>query len=212
MDSFVPTLRTLREGRWSLTHALKAPPVFHNGLGRLGFFTRLPWQACTHITFTSVLEEFARTVSDARICPCLHISVNRASPAESVFVSNTFLVVRCFFLSLVKIMCVKTGEIATSQDLSLDPLQHQLAVCPAKIWSVLRTYHNYINPNRQVLSWISLSQMISHWILHHLILFSLTMVLQRLSLSWRWLTSFPSPRLILLLPILKTLFYLCSFA
>ncbi len=38
------------------------------------------------------------------------------------------------------------------------------------------------------------------------------MVLQRLSLSQRWLTSFSSPRLILLLPILKTLFYLHSFA
>ncbi len=62
------------------------------------------------------------------------------------------------------------------------------------------------------LSWISLSQMISQWILHFLILFSLTMVFQRLSLSQRWLTSFPSPRLILFLPILKTLFYLRSFA
>jgi hypothetical protein len=46
-------------------------------------------------------------------------------------------------------MCVKTGEIASSQDLSMDPLQPQLAVCPAKIWSVLHTYHNYINPNTQ---------------------------------------------------------------
>jgi hypothetical protein len=63
----------------------------------------------------------------------------------------------------------------------------------------------------RALSWISLSQMISHWILHLLILFSLTMVLQRLFLSRRWLTSFPSPRLISLLPILKTLFYLHSF-
>jgi hypothetical protein len=44
-------------------------------------------------------------------------------------------------------MYVKTGEIASSQDPSLDPLQPQLAVCPAKIWSVLHTYHNYINPN-----------------------------------------------------------------
>jgi hypothetical protein len=64
----------------------------------------------------------------------------------------------------------------------------------------------------RALSLISLSQMISHWILHLLILFSSTMVLQHLSLSQRWLTSFPSPRLILLLPILKTLFYRRSFA
>ncbi len=54
---------------------------------------------------------------------------------------------RCFYLSLAKIIRVKTGEIASTQDLLLDPLQPQHAVCPAKIWSVLRTYHNYINPN-----------------------------------------------------------------
>ncbi len=94
-----------------------------------------------------MLEEFAWTVSDAQICPCLHVSVNRARPAKSVFESNTFLVVRCFYSPLAKIMCVKTGEIASSQDLSLDLLQPQLAVCPAKIWSVLCTYHNYISPN-----------------------------------------------------------------
>ncbi len=94
-----------------------------------------------------MLEKFARTVSDPQICPCLHVSVDRAHPSKLVFGSNAFLVVRCFYLSLAKIVCVKTGEIASSQDLSLDPLQPQLAVCPAKIWSILRTYHNYINPN-----------------------------------------------------------------
>jgi hypothetical protein len=99
------------------------------------------------IIFASVLEEFARTVIDAQIHPCLHVSVNRARQAESVFGSNTFLVVRCFYSSLAKIMFMKTGEIASSQEFSLDPLQPQLAVCPAKIWSVLCTYHNYINPH-----------------------------------------------------------------
>ncbi len=147
MDSFVPMLWTLCEGRRSLTHALEAPPSSTTDFGCLVFFARLPRRARTCIIFASVLEKLARTVSDARICPCLHVSVNQARPAKSVFGSNTFLVVRCFYSSLAKIMCVITGEIASSQDLSLDPLQPQLAVCPAKIWSSLHIYHNYINPN-----------------------------------------------------------------
>jgi hypothetical protein len=84
-------------------------------------------------SFVCLLEELARTVSNAQIHPCLHFSVDWARPAKLVFGSNTFLVVRCFYLTLTKIMCVKTGEIASSQNLSLDPLQPQLTVCPAKI-------------------------------------------------------------------------------
>ena len=142
-------LRTLCKGRWSLTHALEPPPSSTKDFGRLVLFAHLPQRACMRITFASVLEELARTVSDAQICPCLHVSVDWARPAKLVFGSNTFLVVRCFYLSLAKNMCVKTGKITSCQDLSLDPLQPQIAVCPAKIWSVLHTYHNYINPNTQ---------------------------------------------------------------
>ncbi len=44
-------------------------------------------------------------------------------------------------------MAKKAGEIAPFQILSRIHFNLQVAVCPAKIWSVLRTYHNYINPN-----------------------------------------------------------------
>jgi hypothetical protein len=147
VDSFVPMLCTLCKGRRSLTHALEPPPPSTIDLDASFSLPIFPDKLCTRIIFASVLEELAWTVSNAQICPCLYVSVNWAHPAKSVFGSNTFLVVSVSICHSQKIMCVKTGEISPSQDLSLDPLQPQLAVCPAKIWSVLHTYHNYINPN-----------------------------------------------------------------
>jgi hypothetical protein len=45
-------------------------------------------------------------------------------------------------------MAKKAGGIAPFEILARIHFNLQVAVCPAKIWSVLRTYHNYINPNR----------------------------------------------------------------
>ncbi len=39
------------------------------------------------------------------------------------------------------------GGIAPFEILARIHFNLQVAVCPAKIWSVLHTYHNYINPN-----------------------------------------------------------------
>jgi hypothetical protein len=44
-------------------------------------------------------------------------------------------------------MAKKAGEIAPFKILARIHFNLQVAVCPAKIWSVLRTYHNYLNPN-----------------------------------------------------------------
>ncbi len=45
-------------------------------------------------------------------------------------------------------MAKKAGEIAPFKILARIHFNLQVAVCPAKIWSVLCTYHNYINPNK----------------------------------------------------------------
>jgi hypothetical protein len=44
-------------------------------------------------------------------------------------------------------MAKKAGEIAPFKILARIHFNLQVAVCPPKIWSVLHTYHNYINPN-----------------------------------------------------------------
>jgi hypothetical protein len=44
-------------------------------------------------------------------------------------------------------MAKKAEEIAPFEILARIHFNLQVAVCPAKIWSVLCTYHNYINPN-----------------------------------------------------------------
>ncbi len=44
-------------------------------------------------------------------------------------------------------MAKKAGEIAPFEILARIHFNLQIAVSPAKIWSVLCTYHNYINPN-----------------------------------------------------------------
>ncbi len=45
----------------------------------------------------------------------------------------------------------KAGEIAPFEILARIHFNLQVAVCPAKIWSVLCTYHNYINPNSDII-------------------------------------------------------------
>ncbi len=114
MDSFVPMLCMLCKGRRSLTRALKAPPSSTTDLDALFSLPVFPDKLCTHIIFASVLEELARTVSKAQIPPCLYVSVDWAHLAKSVFESNTFLVVSVSICHSQKIMCVKTGEIASS--------------------------------------------------------------------------------------------------
>ncbi len=46
-----------------------------------------------------------------------------------------------------KNMAKKAGGIAPFEILARIHFNLQVAVCPAKIWSLLHTYHNYINPN-----------------------------------------------------------------
>jgi hypothetical protein len=47
-------------------------------------------------------------------------------------------------------MAKKAGEIAPFEILARIHFNLQVAVCPAKIWSVLCTYHKYINPSTNV--------------------------------------------------------------
>ncbi len=63
----------------------------------------------------------------------------------------------------------------------------------------------------RVPSWIFLSQMIFHWMVHLLILILLTVALPCLSLSRRWPPLSQSHQSLCLLPILKIPFYLHSF-
>ncbi len=55
-------------------------------------------------------------------------------------------------------MAKKAGEIAPFEILARIHFNLQVAVCPAKIWSVLCTYHNYINPNTTFLKKMGLTK------------------------------------------------------
>ncbi len=58
-----------------------------------------------------------------------------------------FLLVLGVAICTRKNMAKKAGGIAPFKILARIHFNLQVVVCPAKIWSVLRTYHYYINPN-----------------------------------------------------------------
>jgi hypothetical protein len=84
-----------------------------------------------------LLEEFAWAAPDTRIHCYSMLVLTRPIRPSWCFRVTVFSRFSCCYPSLAKIMAKKAGEIAPHGILARIHFNLQVAVCPAKIWSVL---------------------------------------------------------------------------